>query len=74
MVKSVISKIVYTQLNKPESGGFFMKKTTAVKIFLALMAALSLLGAFVSSLISALAAGACIFGFVTLWKRSRESQ
>ncbi len=50
-----------------------MKKTTAVKIFLSLITALSLLSAFVSLWIFALATGGCIFGWVTLWRRSRES-
>lgn len=50
-----------------------MKKTTAVKIFLTLITALSLLSVFVSLWIFALATGVCIFGWVTLWKRSRES-
>lgn len=50
-----------------------MKKTTAVKIFLTMTTALSLLGIFVSSWIFALVTGGCVFGWVTLWKRSRES-
>mgnify|MGYP000021185935 FL=1 len=50
-----------------------MKKTTAVKIFLTLITALSLLSAFVSLWIFALATGGCVFGWVALWKRSRES-
>jgi hypothetical protein len=54
-------------------GGIFMKKTTAVKIFLTLITALSLLSVFVSLWIFALATGVCILGWVTLWKRSRES-
>ncbi len=47
-----------------------MKKTTAVKIFLALVTVLSLLGAFVSSWSFALLTGVCVFGWVALWKRS----
>ena len=49
-----------------------MKKTTVVKIFLALITALSLLGSFVSSGVFALVTGGCVFGWVALWRRSRE--
>lgn len=48
-----------------------MKKATTVKIFLALMTVLSLLSAFVSGWIAAIATGACVFGWVTLWNKSR---
>lgn len=50
-----------------------MKKTTVVKIFLVMVTALSLLGAFVSPWVFALATGVCVFGWGMLWRRSRES-
>lgn len=50
-----------------------MKQATVVKIFLVLITALSLLGAFVSPWVFALATGVCIFGWVMLWKRSRKA-
>lgn len=49
-----------------------MKKTTAVRIFLALMTALSLLSAFVSLWVFALAAGGCVLGWTALWKKSKN--
>lgn len=50
-----------------------MKKTIAVKIFLTLITALSLLSVFVSSWIFVLVTGVCVFGWVALWKKSKES-
>ena len=50
-----------------------MKKTTAGKIFLTLITALSLLSVFISSWIFVLAPGVCVFGWVALWKKSKES-
>lgn len=47
-----------------------MKKTTVAKIFLAMITALSLLSAFVSFWMFILATGGCVFGWLTLWKRS----
>lgn len=49
-----------------------MKKTTAVKIFLTLITALSLLSVFVSSWIFVLATGVCVFGWVALWKKAKN--
>ena len=43
-----------------------MKKTAVVKIFLALITVLSLLGTFVSSGAFALDTGGCAFGWVAL--------
>ena len=63
----------YNDYYKYEFGGFFIKKTTAVKIFLTLITALSLLSVFVSSWIFVLATGVCVFGWVALWKKSKES-